>query len=178
MVNMFIRPHFMWEAPLLEPAPKHFEIDLRRAITRTKSNWHCNARWWAERLACHPHYAPDIQAMKVLLTDKLPYSNHLGKAAQQHADVLGLRLHYDDTTSRWSLAAKAGDDQRVEAALSRAVSTRGQPDAPSEEVCMRGPLNDADLHALRVVARVRLFNGVEEAQRHRGLQGRRHSGAE
>lgn len=45
MVNVFIRPHFIWAAPLLEPPPKRFEVDLRRGITRTKSNWHCNARW-------------------------------------------------------------------------------------------------------------------------------------
>ena len=60
----FVRPHFTWAAPLLQPPPEECAKALMKSILRTKCSWYCRGRWWADRVHVHPSFAAGLQAFK------------------------------------------------------------------------------------------------------------------
>ena len=88
----YIRPLFDWASPFHRSPNKETTQALYKAITTTRCTWWCHARWWCERVNCHPALGVAIRAIisggRVLAWP----SQALTTALHAHARALRLRI--------------------------------------------------------------------------------------
>jgi len=174
LASTFILPRVLWASPLQSPPPPQVADALRHASRKTGCTWHCTARWWAERVTCHPVYASAVQSIKVLARGELAISEHLIEAGRRHAAVLGLTLIPPTPIqigSGWMVQIKPGDDARAAEAFRLARERcAARPKSITDEIERRYggdhttpwmcPTTPVDFHALRVISRIRLFQRI------------------
>ena len=146
----FITPLYAWCAPIIWPPPVEFPKLQMRAILRTSCTWWCSGRFWADRIALHPHSAAAFAAFKQALRPGVVHGEHFDVALSMHAQSLSLRF------LRWAGSSFfVGLDPQASDAIRHKFEDH--TDGDSELECSPGNVAKV-AHTLRSIARIRLLH--------------------
>ena len=113
IASAFVRPHFVWAAPLQWPAPTTCVKALFQAVVRTKCTWWCQGRWWALHAQLHPLHSAAWQTLKAITHPNLVWSAHVEESLRRHLVCLGLSFVRYCPDNGVLLKASSDDDPRV-----------------------------------------------------------------
>mmetsp|Transcript_65060 Transcript_65060/g.212038 ORF Transcript_65060/g.212038 Transcript_65060/m.212038 type:complete len:305 (-) Transcript_65060:172-1086(-) len=152
LAQIFVRPRFLWAAPLVEPPPATMARALQRAVLASAVSWWCAGRWWCERVELHPVLGTALHALGAARRVANSPSVTLWACLRAHAQALQLRVVAFDAQDFLWVRPMPGADPRAHAAA-RAASLNYEGSRPVDFDDAFRPDLPPGAHAARVSAR-------------------------
>jgi hypothetical protein len=164
IATIFVCPKYRWSAPLIEVPPADLVGLTFRALKRTATNWWCAGRFFADNVRVHPVLGTAVVVLKAVNRVRDMEGRVLRHAVEQHAAVLGFKIHSwtRETGVLLRSAGRGEQDPRTDCAMQ----------AGNEELCKSGlffghrdgrvisTALPAGQHAIRIAARVAALRSV------------------